>query len=808
MGSTALSALSLAVLHAAYAQPPANSLPGPFSSNQGVTYTGTSSIAATITTVGGANNVLQWGGTALPNSINPTGNSFTTNPGFSIGSGATLNISGAATSVLVSDLTGSASQIFGTLTASSLGAGVPLFVSNANGVIVGSTGTINAPTGGVGLLGYAVDPTAFASTGTVTVSNSTPGTGNVTIMSGAAINGGDLLVASNGTVNIGATAPVTNYTFVMAGFGFTTGPGGSGMVAPQAAPNPPTTLTTGASSVVNFTPAAANALLTVDQLDAAGAVNNSGNLGLFADGPSQDLVLGLFTNSGTLTDESSGGDFGNNQLAGGLTNTGTINASPAAGNLVIESNGNVQNKGVLNLAAAGEQLFIEAANIDLEGSVLADSTALSPNNPIGGLVLVTLGANGTVANPGIPATAGVIDLATSIFTNDANTITLQNSTVPLSAYIAGNAIRVLPNGNVFATAGNIGLFPGTNAAGVADPFYNIPALGYTFSLFGGTWVQATTGNIYLENLNGGTQSSNSSGLNLLGTLATLSSTSSINVVANNINANNGLNGGFSVPDGGTINLIFFGNVNNPNGAAAHGSTAFQYNYIPVTVGPAGNKVGAGTANITLAGPSYSSARDQNVNLLVHGNVQLADGSGADALFPSFQDTAPLTAPSPLPTPVLSSYANNHLVVTATGNIGLNPSQAAGLADPNIFYWPGMVYLTSGATATNPTAAPNSNASIVLGNTSTSVSLSNLIPADLTTADVGGQIGGGGVHYVTNILNIGTSTTTTSNNSWVNFLTTTQASGFQMNSGAQFLGGTISGGTVSTQQLPAGDFQPQ
>ena len=93
---------------------------------------------------------------------------------------------------------------------------------------------------------------------------------------------------------------------------------------------------------------------------------------------------------------------------------------------MIKSDGNVQNKGVLNLAAAGDQLFIEAANIDLEGSVLADSTALSPNNPLGGLVLQTLGANGTVATPGIPQTAGVIDLATSIFTNDANTVTVGN----------------------------------------------------------------------------------------------------------------------------------------------------------------------------------------------------------------------------------------------------------------------------------------------------------------------------------------------------------------------------------------------
>jgi hypothetical protein len=314
----------------------------------------------------------------------------------------------------------------------------------------------------------------------------------------------------------------------------------------------------------------------------------------------------MFTNSGTLTDKNTilpDGDFGSGQLAGGLTNTGTINA---VGNLVIRSAGNVQNKGVLNLAAAGDQLFIEAANIDLEGSVLADNTMLSPNNPLGGLVLQTLGANGTVANPAnIPQTAGVIDLATTIFTNDANTVTLQNSTVPLSVYMAGNAIRVLPNGNVFATAGNIGLFPGTNAAGVADPFYHLPSLINNVSLFAGTLVQATAGNIYVDNLNGGTQFSDSYAVNLVGTLATLSPTSSINVVASNINGGNGLNGGFSVPDGGTINLIFFGNVNNPGGAAAHGSTAWQFNYVPVTVGPSNNKAGAGTVNITLAGPSSS-----------------------------------------------------------------------------------------------------------------------------------------------------------------------------------------------------------
>jgi hypothetical protein len=175
---------------------------------------------------------------------------------------------------------------------------------------------------------------------------------------------------------------------------------------------------------------------------------------------------------------------------------------------------------------------------------------------------------------------------------------------------------------------------------------------------------------------------------------------------------------------------------------------------------------------------------------------------------------PLTAPPTLPTAVLPSYANNHLQVTATGNIGLNPSQAAGLANPNIFYWPGWIYWASGATASNPTAAPNSTASIVLGNTATStpVNLSNLIPADLTKPDVGGQIGYGGVFFLTNHLNISPVTNapaviTISNNGNANFLTPALAAMTFQNFGAQFLDGTITGGTVNTQQLPAANFKP-
>jgi hypothetical protein len=87
--------------------------------------------------------------------------------------------------------------------------------------------------------------------------------------------------------------------------------------------------------------------------------------------------------------------------------------------------------------------------------------------------------------------------------------------------------------------------------------------------------------------------------------------------------------------------------------------------VPVTVAPNGTK--AGTVQITLAGPSAASSTAQYVNLLVQGNVNLADGGG-------FFGATPLTAPGPFPTAPISPYANNHLVVTATGNIGLDPTQ--------------------------------------------------------------------------------------------------------------------------------------
>ena len=808
--------LAVLATQAAWAAAPgSNTLPGNFSTNvTGVTYAPTTSGSTNNGTIAtappaGSNVVLQWGGTAQANKISaPSG--FTTNTGFSIGQGATLNITntngpGNTLSVLVTDQTGSPSQIFGTLT-TSLVANTPLFVANANGVIVGPAGVINnsanGNTGGVALLGYLPDlttsPTSFPTTGTVVVTNTTiGGAGPVTIMNGAAISGGPLLVASNGTVNIGALTNDGTEAFVVAGPGFTSGTGGS--VAPTGIGTGPTVAS---GSAVNFT---APATLTIDQLNSTMPVNNAANLTISTAiaAPGNLNVTGLFTNTGQVTQTS---NLGANELAGGLANLGTIKETGkgAFGNdLVISSTkGNVQNTGVLVLPAAAD-LEIFAANIDLEGEVQIGTKALSTTNQ---LTFLDLETTATPASQN----GGVVDIGTSLFSGGG-------------AYVAGNAIRVI-SGGIFDSGGEIDLVPGTNAAGVMDPFNNnagmpgmASSLNYTLSTFPGTLVQETApgGEIFVLNPAGSTSFSTSPGLNLNGQLSvTGSGTPEIFVIANNINSNNGLAGGFSVPNGGIIDLQFFGNVNNPSGTGS-----FLNNYVPVTVGPNGTK--AGTVQVQLAGPSANSATAQNVNLLVQGNVNLADGSGTIPYFPGFS-TPPLVAPGPFPTAPISPYANNHLVVTATGNIGLDPSQVAGLSNPNIFYWPGLVWLTAGATASNPSAAPNSTASIALGDvggvftagTSTTVNLSNILAADLTKASVNGTTGLGGVHYLASSVNLtpgsgAAGTTTISNNSWVNFLTANLASAFQTTNPTQFTGGTIqANGQVNTQQLPAADFQPK
>lgn len=197
------SAATAILLMVAAAGATAQTLPGDFSTNQsGTTYSPTATNTATIAIGTSApNSVLQWGGPLSGGTPVSSGSVPGASGGFSIGSVYTLKMTGGNGATLVNDITPSTpSLIYGKLDASALNG--PLYIANASGIIVGPSGNITGPSGGggVGLLAYSISsPETF--NGTVSITQGTSG-GSVTVMSGASITGGPILVAGAGTVNV------------------------------------------------------------------------------------------------------------------------------------------------------------------------------------------------------------------------------------------------------------------------------------------------------------------------------------------------------------------------------------------------------------------------------------------------------------------------------------------------------------------------------------------------------------------------------------------------------------------------------
>lgn len=613
--------LMVAMSGVAYAAAPAaNALPGAFlTNNAGTTsYNISASNAGTISVPTG-NTVIQFGGTTnatITGSVAPTLNpatlaGVTTVAGFNIGASATLGINLSATSgaanVLVSDLTGQASNIYGTLSPS-IGGGA-LFVANPNGVVVGGSAKIQAGTGPVGLVGYQADAANFATAGQVTVglvggtapslgNPGTPGTstptagGAVTVTDGASINAGYLLVAGAGQVNVGATAiPV----YVAGGSSLTAGSTGVSLGAGLVS----------SSAVVNL--GSNSGSLSVSALGAAGAVNVLSTVGV-----NSATVGGTLTNNANLT-------LGGASSIKNFANNANATVAPSASFGSITNSANLVAQGALSFGGA----FVNAGKASVGGALLATSSSASVSNA--GMLTGT-GTGGIVA----PIAASTLASFTNTGTlyDGGNGVNIQAGTVNLGGTLANSSTNAtMGNVAVNAITGNL-----TGSAALTASSVNLQAqagnVNYTGAVAApSVYVSAVTGAAALGAVNMGTAGSlqvnaGNGNVTLNGAVA------SGNVYLNATGGSVLINGAITAAAGGVVQaiadnqILVSANVN----ATSTGAVLFTTNKVwsgPYSLGvvlmPTGN-VTTGFYSVDVAANKGNAG-----NALQYGNVSAASG---------------------------------------------------------------------------------------------------------------------------------------------------------------------------------------
>lgn len=791
-------ALAMGATSAMAADPAANALPGQGKVVAGALTAADVTIAtgtSNMTIANGASaNVINWGADATATGLNKTGAA-----GFNIGSGATVDFSGAG-AVLNIDSTGNASQIFGALTA-----GGAVFVANSNGIIVGSGGSITTP-GAIGLIGN----TTFA-TSPATAFDGTPGSvayngagGDVTVQTGASLDGGSVFISGGGNVNVDLGALVGGAATINAGLSnlaspvtpnknanvAITGTLGGGTIAAISSAGTASNvgvldlsgatvsvkgvltnsgdLTLGAANgtVVNQGKLTTGGAATFASLTNAGeydantsiTINSGGNLtntGKIAGAGVVAVNEGNINNSGSIsgvTSLATQSDSGATGFASGgqyyINNTGsisgtaglTINANTTrVGGTANDSTGSFTNTGSLNVAAAGDALTINANNNVMLGGMVQAGTppkALSATNALGSVSLYAGG--GTTPFTG----NGALTVMARIFAGNVD--------------LAGPQVKVMSN--VTTTGGDVNIVAG--AASATD---------YAVRVGGGATVAAGTGgDLYID----GDKSSHNPNVILQGTLSAddiyLGQTNNVSDVFSGPNGGLVVNG--ATPD---VEFNFTGIIKT---AKYLNDANFRYNYLPISAPKA-----TGPVNLILNPTAYTTNGTSNglsaVNILVNGDVDLS-GGGAYA--------ASLSGVGSAVTGVVNT-PNTHLVLQSTGNI-------ATTAD---FYWPGYVYLGTVDTNADGSAAPgtlSSGGTITLGGNFT-----NQLPGDVS--------GASGIHFMSGNALVGTGQVTTNANAWVNFPTDllTQSYAQGLLTTPTFFGGTATGLIVNYAKLPASSF---
>jgi filamentous hemagglutinin family protein len=803
-------AASLVVAMSGYAHaaaPAATALPGVFLTNQssGVTYSITSSNAGTIVIPSGS-TVLQFSGATtggVTNTVTPSIGSgvtaATTVAGFNIGASAALTLSGAGTSasnVLVSDLTGQASNIYGSLTATNVAS---LVIANPNGVVVGGKGTIATSTGqsvnNVALVGYQADAANFAGGVTVgvaqpSITGGSAGTatngGAVTLANGATVNAGYLLVAGAGQVNVGALSGTQSILAVAGGTSFTAGVTltslGTSIVSPGA--------------VVNL--GGNTGSLAVASLAAAGAVNVLGTVGL-----SNAIIGGTLTNNANLT-------------LGGAGTTNTINAFTNNANATVASatttfgsvtnNANLNATNGLNFGGA----FVNAGTATVGTLTGTSATTASVNNSgilmnvVGSSSVLTAGTLASFTNTGtlydngygITVTAGTISLGGTV-ANASNstsavggvTLVAQTGNLTGTANINSSSAtsltasqgNVILNGNLTAASATISATGGsvlinkniTDTATAASTDINVAAAnqimvsGNVNASSAGT-VSLTTNNVWTGPYN--------LGVVVMPSGSVSAGTVTVNVAAAAGNAGNMLQYGGISAAGTSSGFTFTGNsyyqgagasINTPTatfdygnassgGAIAGGIVFGSANPQPSNAFFNAVVVGGSNAStgVTLeVSPANLGTAMQNVNLMGIGNTTLAAGlpTGLVSLFGSTGSTV-----------INTGFVPSNLFIRAQGgNLTLSPNSNSD------FYWPGLVYAST--VQAGKVATVDTTKVITVG--SASGAMSNALPYQ--------AMGGAGIYLMTGKVNVGSGGITVNTNSNVSVLNPLQVAGVNL-----------------------------
>jgi filamentous hemagglutinin family protein len=808
LAASVLLALGSTVVHAA---PAAGVLPGAYSTNSANTsYTTAASNAAVLSVSSGA-TVIQYGGTALTTSVTaPTG--ITTVAGFNIGAGATLTVqasvaagAGNHNSVLISDLTGAASEVDGTLSSTFAGGlaasdAPTLFVANANGVIVGSAAAVSAANG-LALVGYTQTDAAVVNIAAPGAGAAYTATGEVTVSKGASLNAGYLLVAGAGNVNVDASAlaSATNVA-IDAGYAATMTPSAAAAIAAGVTASTAALNLSGAFGTTTTTIAGAGAAtiasgstLNDNNLTFGGSLTNAGSVTT-----SITAIGGALTNTGTVSASALanvGGAFTNSGIvtAGSLSATGDVVNNGQLTVSAVTVTGALTNNGVTTVTANGATL-LASNGITNAGKLTATGT--------GPLVLktnATFSKATAIANSGTITAAGLTIDGASAFTNTgslyagANAVTIGTAGLGVGGVNLGGTIassssaKSVASLSVYSQTGDVTLTAPVNATGTVGV---TAAKGSVYDNGAVTATGAITESAQNQLMvNAAVKSSSTVGLT---TTKTWTGPYSLGVVVQSTGSISGTGVTVSADTASKASsLLAYGNITasaaagfsftgssvyTGTGASIKTSTA-SFNYGGVITGgiasgtqstdPYKNAVvvgdGVNAVTIDLVPTSLGTAT-QNTNVMGVGNTTLnVDTTNFGANLVILKNAAVV---------VNNAFKASNLFVRAQGGtLSLNEGPT-GTYNNTSFYWPGLIYASTvkaGALATvdssNAISFNAANTTNVVSNALPLVSTGGqgvyLMSASLpTTVDVTTNVNGNiNVYSLTPTLS-GTSTTFT------------------------------------------------